>query len=83
MFKLQQKSINPVVAKFHVVNQAGEVVGSVNVPPAEVSALLKHWAGPVERPAARISASPRISVPGMKFGKLRPMSRQAILRGCL
>ena len=77
MFKLVQKSVNKALAKFHVVNRAGDIVGSVNVPPEEVNALLQHWSGPVERPAARMS------VPAMKFAKPRPMSRAAILRGCL
>ena len=77
MYKLVQRSINPVVAKFQVVNRAGEIIGSINVPPEEANALLKHWGGPVERPAARMS------VPAFQLGKPRPMSRAAILRGCL
>jgi hypothetical protein len=74
MFKLVQKSINQAVAKFFVFDQAGDIVGSINVPPGQIDALLKQWMGPVDRPQARMSV-PRL--------KPRPMSRQAILRGCL
>ena len=45
MFKLTQKSINKAIAKFHVLNRAGDVVGSINVPPDQIDALLKQWTG--------------------------------------
>jgi hypothetical protein len=77
MFKLSQKSINQAVAKFHVLNRAGEVVGSINVPPEQVDVLLKKWTGPVDRSSARMA------VPTMKFARPGRMSRAAILRGCL
>ena len=67
-------AIDKVIAKFHVSNESGDVVGSINIPPEQIDALLKQWSGPAERSQARIS------VPVMKP---RPMSRQAILRGCL
>jgi hypothetical protein len=77
MFRLTQKSINQVVARFHISNRAGDIVGSINVPPDQIDALLKQWTGPVDRPSARMS------VPTMRFAKPRQMSRAAILRGCL
>ena len=77
MFRLTQKSINQVIAKFHVSNESGDVVGSINIPPEQIDTLLKQWSGPAERSQARIS------VPMMKFSKPGRMSRQAILRGCL
>jgi hypothetical protein len=70
-FRLSQKT----PSKFRILY--GEtVVGSVCVEPEEVPELLKCWAGPVE-------LTTQMSVPRMRFGKPRPMSRQAILRGCL
>ena len=77
MYKLIQKSINPVIAKFQVLNQAGDIVGSINVPPQEIDVLLRQWSGPTDRPRVQNSA------PAMSLAKPRPMSRQAILRGCL
>jgi hypothetical protein len=79
MFRLSQKSINQVVAKFHISNAAGDIVGSINVPPEQVDALLKQWTGPVDRsPSARMSV-----VPTLKFTRPGRMTRAAILRGCL
>jgi hypothetical protein len=77
MFRLTQKSIDQVVAKFHVLNRTGDVVGSINVPPEQVDALLRQWTGPVDRPSARMA------VPTLKFTRPGRMSRAAILRGCL
>jgi hypothetical protein len=42
MFKLVYKSINRAIAKFHVLDRAGNIVGSINVPPQEVDALLRQ-----------------------------------------
>jgi hypothetical protein len=73
-FKLVQRANT----KFQIVNQAGDVVGSVCVAENEISDLLKHWAGDKQ-----LSQSPRMAVPAMKFSKPGRMSRAAILRGCL
>ena len=72
-FKLLQKS----ATKFQIVCGA-DVVGSICVEAARVPDLLKHWAGDKQ-----LSASPRMSISGMKLAKAKPMSRQALLRGCL
>ena len=40
-FKLAQKSQNRVQTKFHVSNEAGDVIGSINVGNEEVSDLLR------------------------------------------
>jgi hypothetical protein len=69
---------NQVIAKFHIANQVGDIVGSINIPPEQVDALLRQWTGRVDR-----STSARMSVPTMKFTRPGRMSRQAILRGCL
>jgi hypothetical protein len=76
IYKLVQKSVNPVIAKFQVTNQRGDIVGSINVPPEDVEVLLRHWSGPADRPQVGNSA------PARKFSKPGRMSRQAILRGC-
>jgi hypothetical protein len=60
------------LTKFHVLDEENNIVGSINVPNEQVNDLLRHWQGPVQTP-----------LPQMKVGKPRPMSRAAILRGCL
>jgi hypothetical protein len=50
MFRLTQKSIKKSLAKFHVSNARGDVVGSINVAPEEVETLLRQWSGPAARP---------------------------------
>lgn len=79
-FKLLQRA----KTKFQIVNQSGDIVGSVCVPEDEISDLLRHWAGDKQvspSPAPRMSV--RTRVPTMKLGKPKPMTRAAILRGCL
>jgi hypothetical protein len=44
-FRLEKKSSNRALTKFHILNSADETVGSVNVPPSQESDLLKHWTG--------------------------------------
>lgn len=67
--------------KFHVLNSAGGVVGSICVPAAEVPDLLRHWAGGSVQSPPKQKANPMVAA----MLKLRPraMSRGAILRGCL
>jgi hypothetical protein len=57
-FRLTKKfsSSNSVRSTFHVLNSAGDIVGSINVAPSEEADLLKHWAGPT---AAGPSAAPK------------------------
>ena len=79
MFRLTQKSINKSIAKFQVLDQSGDIVGSINVPVEQIDGFLKQWMGPVDR-----SSSPRMSasVPTVRLAKPRRMSRAFILRGC-
>ena len=91
MFKLVQRSTNKSLTKFHVLNSADEIIGSINVPPEQVADLLRHWAGPVDGPKQQhaplrtgegqgTSAMAR----AMMARKPRPaISQAAILRGCL
>jgi hypothetical protein len=78
MFKLVEKFRDQGIAKFHVLDRAGSVVGSINIPPEEIETLLKQWSGAVAR-----SSSVKMSVPRINFSRAGRMSRQAILRGCL
>ena len=75
MFRLIQKSINQAIAKFQITNQSEDIVGSINVPPEQVDALLRQWSGPVDR-----RPSVEMSVPTTKFSRPGRRSRQAILR---
>jgi hypothetical protein len=55
-FKLIKKSSTAALAKFQVLNAAGDIVGSVNVPPSQVDDLLRCWTGTA--PAAKDAAKP-------------------------
>jgi hypothetical protein len=44
-FKLEKKSANHVLVKYHITDKRGDICGSVNVSPEEESDLLKCWAG--------------------------------------
>ena len=86
-FKLLQKSTNKPLAKFHVIAQNGDIVGSVAVAPKEVADLLRHWTGPVEGPKqqhAPLGARKGVSamVAAMTRKPRTAMSQAAILRGC-
>lgn len=82
-FRLQQKSANQAITKFHVLDQQENIVGSINVRNAEVPDLLRCWSGP-EGPSQpqkqNLSAQQE---PGlrMKLPAVR-MSQAGILRGC-
>ena len=56
-FKLKKKSANHVLVKYHIVDNAGTICGSVAVSPEEESALLKCWAGPRDGAATTIAAT--------------------------
>jgi hypothetical protein len=76
-FNLIQKSANKVLAKFHVQNQRGDIIGSINVPCEQASDLLRHWNGANDR------LSGEQHQPGFRSPlKLKPLSRAAILRCC-
>ena len=76
-FRLEKVSANKALVKFQIVNSAGELCGSVSVPPSQEAALLASWKGPQAAPAkpeggkAAIVAALRA---GPKLGK------QALLR---
>jgi hypothetical protein len=74
-FRLSQKSANQVITKVHVLNEKDDVIGSINVPPAQAGDLLAHWAGPADRGEPQPAAK-------LKPAAIGRMSRQAILRGC-
>ena len=57
-FRLIQKSINQVIAKFQFLNESGDIVGSINLPPQQIDSLLRQWSGPVDRPPRRRHNSP-------------------------
>jgi hypothetical protein len=42
-FRLEKKSSNHALVKFHILNAGGDIVGSINVPPREERDLLKCW----------------------------------------
>jgi hypothetical protein len=84
-FRLEKKSTGAVLTKFHVVNSAGDICGSINVANGQVNDLLKHWRQPA--PAASTAGHARavsaISNALRKGPRLSGQAaRQAVLRGC-
>jgi hypothetical protein len=78
-FKLKHKVTNKSVATFHILNAAGDIVGSVGVAPGQVSDLLRHWNGPVDRGGEQ--REPSVKAPlAKKMSTER--TRKAVLRGC-
>ena len=81
-FRLIQKSQNRVQTKFHVTNDGGDVVGSINVENQEVPDLLRCWSGSTADSVAPPKGSTNLMVAAMLKTR-RPISQAAILRGCL
>jgi hypothetical protein len=81
MFKLVKKFRDQAIVKFHVLNRAGDVCGSINVSPNEVSELLRHWAGDSSKPPPSQKQNPFLAA--MRNARPRAVNRQAILRSCL
>jgi hypothetical protein len=80
-FRLIQKASNQAKTTFHIINSSGDVVGSVNVPPKEVSDLLRCWNGQREGSAKQQASQNPIAAAMLKV-KPHAMSRAALMRGC-
>jgi hypothetical protein len=81
-FRLEKQSATKALVKFHIKNSAGELCGSVSVPPAQEADLLKHWHGPQAapaKPAARAEASRAAISAALRKGPR--LSKAALLRG--
>jgi hypothetical protein len=72
-FRLLKKSTNAAISTFHILNEAGEACGSVNVPNKQAEDLKRHWKGAYAAPAAK---------PKVPAVRLPQLSKKAILRGC-
>lgn len=83
-FQLVKKSENRLVTKFQVLNDAGDIVGSIGVEPGQVADLLRHWSGPVEGSSSSKAQSQKQNpvVAAIMNAKSRVVNRQAILRSC-
>jgi hypothetical protein len=83
-FKLTKVSANKNLAKYHIVNSAGELCGSVSVPPSQEKDLLASWHGPQAapraKPGARAEASRKTIVDSLLKGP-RLKGKTALLRG--
>ena len=79
-FRLQQKSANQAITKFHVLDQEENIVGSINVRNAEVRDLLRCWSGSAQAHNKNLSVHEQ---PGLRtrLPAVR-MSHAGILRGC-
>jgi hypothetical protein len=78
-FKLSQKKVGKLITTFHITDEAGNTIGSVNVPNASAGDLTKHWAGSIdlgERQPPPVANAKHRNVPIGKF------SQKAVLRGC-
>ena len=82
-FRLLKKSTGAVLTKFHVVDSAGAIVGSINVANEQASDLQKHWREPAPAAATTVSKQARAvnaMVAALKRGP--KLSKEGILRGC-
>ena len=77
-FRLEKKEATKALVKFHIVNSACELCGSVSVPPSQEAALLASWKGaqePPRKPAGRAALAAALR-------KAPRLNKEAILRGC-
>jgi dihydrodipicolinate synthase/N-acetylneuraminate lyase len=82
-FKLEKKSANRVLVKYHITNARGDICGSVNVSPEEKADLLKHWREPA--PAAATASArhqPAVNAISAALRRGPRMNKEAVLRGC-
>jgi hypothetical protein len=76
-FRLSKVSENRIIAKFHVLDEAQSVVGSINVPRNQVDDLIRSWAGPTGNPPAAKQGMAKALL-----ASRRQVSKAAVLRGC-
>jgi len=79
-YTLAQVSVNKTLAKFHVQDERGDVIGSINVPPEDAAALLAHWSGAKAPTAKSIAPQQRVNAKPQLLPTA--FARAAILRGC-
>ena len=81
-FRLVKKSSNPQISTFQVLDGEGSICGSINVQTQDEAELLRCWSGATTNaPAARTSSASAMVAAFMKHRS--PLSKAAILRGCL
>jgi hypothetical protein len=84
-FTLKQLSANQQLTKFHILDSAGDVIGSANVANADVAAFRRCWSGsatPGDSPSPRQSPTKALANAFLRSKSKQPVSQQAILRGC-
>jgi hypothetical protein len=80
-FRLEKQSATRALVKYHIKNSAGELCGSVSVPPSQEKDLLASWHGPqsaAAKPVAKAEASRAAISAALKRGP--KLSRQSLLR---
>ena len=74
-----------VLTKFHVLDSADSIVGSINVPNEAAADVERHWLGGATQPQAAAATSargnPMVSAM-LAAAKKHPLNRAAVLRGC-
>ena len=81
-FRLEKQSATRALVKYHIKNSAGELCGSVSVPPSQEKDLLASWHGPqapTAKPAAKVEASRKTIVDSLLKGP-RLKGKTALLR---
>ena len=81
-FKLVKKSVTKALAKFHILNARNETVGSVNIPPSEISDLLRNWSGATDSPQPSSQSRGNKTLAAAFLKSRKPTTKAAILRGC-
>ena len=83
-FRLTKKSTGQILTTFHVLDSAGDICGSINVPNEQANDLLRCWQGQVVGDSPH-GTSPvnALAAAFLKNRNRAPLSKAAILRGCL
>src|SRR4029077_14944688 len=84
-FQLKQVSAGKLLTKFHILNSVGDVLGSANIPNAEVSEFRRHSQGPSEDSPQqpRPQQSPVNALAAAFMRNRRPVSKAIVLRYCM
>ena len=81
-FRLSRKEAGPVLTKFHILDSAGSIVGSINVQTEDADDLEKHWVASAPAPArAAVGRQENPMIGAMlRAAPRNGFSKQAILR---
>ena len=81
-FRLIKKSADQQLTRFQVLDSAGSICGSINVPNEEVPALLRCWSGSTAESAPPKGSAKAMVAAFLQAKQKTPFNKAAVLRGC-